>query len=242
MRFILLPITLLALLSTSPGSDKLTHYQPQMLTHEQNEVRIFYENAVPLDSALRINEYLSKRYNQSSSPSVFKVPLAEHLYLVAGAYGKDSRKDYGIRFYLLEERGGTLTELYHSRGMRDSYVLNPTFFIGKDRVLIIADTGAEYSWGLEAFEFRARDLKYLGTIKIAKKVSEDNYARGFTAPLKDAEAIFKGGSYHVAFTGDLYLDPGGRNERRIGTSNSRVTFRYDGNGFKLSANSGVGKK
>lgn len=217
--------------STSNATDHLKRYEPETTTYEQNNVRIFYERGVSLDTAILFYKHLSERYSKEPVPFIFRMPLADDLYLVS-AWGKDRKNDLQRRFYLFTKQGMEIVELYRSRGWEGSWILKPTFFIGTDHVLIIAETEAEEFGGLEAFEFKDRNLKYLGPLSVAKKEKNAIDEDEFVNPLKDAIAEFKGNTYYITMKGDLYLNWDGPNKRKIGTPNSAVTFYYDGKRFR----------
>jgi hypothetical protein len=146
--------------------------------------------------------------------------------------GSDSSGDYGLRLQLIELRQGKATLKFSSRGMNDSYVLQPMTFVGQDRILILAETGAEYSWGLAAFELRDGNLRDLGDIDVAGPESESS--AGPESPLPFATARYVAGDYEVAFATELVFDPGGTNEALLRRTGERpLVVRHGPEGWQL---------
>jgi hypothetical protein len=87
--------------------------------------------------------------------------LAEGVQLVFGwDQSLDTDSDYGQRAMLYTSEGGVLRRTYFSAGALDSSAMQPTFFgrCGSHELLILADIGNEYSWGLRVFALCSRTL------------------------------------------------------------------------------------
>jgi len=129
---------------------------------------------------------------------------------------------------------GKVEMAFASRGMQDTYAVEPMMFVGTDRVLIVADTATEYSWGLVAFEFRGGQLRDLGELDVARRGSDEPFE--LENPLPFATARIANGEYEVSFATDLVLHPGGVDERRLPVRDGRAhVFRHSAAGWNLLA-------
>lgn len=211
------------------GTRFLERYEPETITYEKGGVRIIYERAVPLDTALLFHKFLSEHYSRDPVPDIYRMPLADNLFLVS-ALAPGRRGNILRRFYLFSKRGSQLVELYRGPGWEVNWVLWPTFFIGKDRVLIIAEKGTEEFGGLEVFEFKKGRLRYLAALPVAKKQTDRILGEEIVSPLSDATAEFAHGTYCIAMKGDLYLF----NDHRVRevVSPGSVRFCFNGKSFQ----------
>ena len=86
-------------------------------------------------------------------------------YVLIGVDDKeDNENDYGIRLFVIKCNN----VIFRSKGMMDSYYLNPTFFRSKasnDKVLILAEGGDEGgSYGIVVYELKNTQVKRIGYI------------------------------------------------------------------------------
>jgi hypothetical protein len=103
--------------------------------------------------------------------------------------------------------------------MGDSYILTPTFYTGRGKVLVLVEIGAEYSWGLRAYEFRDGTLVDLGPLDAALWSGENH-----VNPLERARVSFGSAGYRVEFPYDLTLDPGGLHQWNLPRLNDTISF------------------
>ena len=81
----------------------------------------------------------------------------------------DNEDDYGIRVYLISAENSKLKVLFESPGALDSYyLLLDTFMANKALFpyVILAEYGAEESWGIEVYLFDKRNIKSVGFLKV----------------------------------------------------------------------------
>lgn len=175
--------------------------------------------------------------------AICRMPASRELYLVSAQVESydDGTKDYGFRFLLLTHTNREWRIVYHSKGMMDSYILHPVFYIGKDRILVLGETGAEEFWELQAFEYRNGGLKDLRAVEIGRLQSNDGLTC-WVNPLRNASVTFVSGTYRLRLRGELYLYPDSYNQRKIGGPGSITTLISNGKGFKVvSATNTKGK-
>lgn len=160
-------------------------------------------------------------------PALYAVPGASGLYLVTAAETVDRDRDYGMRVFLIRRTRTGFELLDRTRGESDSYILKPTFFTGGGRVLVLAEIGTEYAWGLAAYEVAGSRLRDLGTIDVSKEGEFDA-----VSPIPETTVKLRDRTWVVEFHTDLVFDPGGLNEREIKRRSGRpIVFELDGERF-----------
>ena len=95
-------------------------------------------------------------------------------YVLIGVDDKeDNENDYGIRLFVIE--GNNV--IFRSKGMMDSYYLNPTFFrskVANNKILILAEGGDEGgSYGIAVYELRNTQVKRIGYIDASVMDSDE---------------------------------------------------------------------
>ncbi|MBB4639616.1 hypothetical protein [Longimicrobium terrae] len=144
--------------------------------------------------------------------------------------------DYGLRFVLVAFGPGGVTEVARSRGMADSEWLEPVFFGDGDCQFVLADTGAETSWGLEAFRLCHDSLTALGPINVSLPAG-DASTEVAENPLPFARMRRDSSGVVVEFGTDLVLwitDPSTRavHDSIVNMEEGRpITFRLAGGSF-----------
>ena len=91
--------------------------------------------------------------------------IGKRKYVLSGVDDKeDNENDYGIRLFVIE---GNYV-IFRSKGMMDSYYLNPTFFrskVSNNKILILAEGGDEGgSYGIAVYELTNTQVKRIGYI------------------------------------------------------------------------------
>jgi hypothetical protein len=188
-----------------------------------------YDNKIARQKAEAIYNYIHQKYNaEKSYAAIYSCPGRADLFVTVSSL-INTQENYGKRFFLIKEGEQGFSLLSKTGGMMDSYILEPTFFTANNRIIILADTGAEYSWGVVAFEILNDKLKDLGTINVAKPTEEDT-----TNPIPDAQLKLSSGKLTVEFHTDLVFDPGGYNDRLVKRVNYQpINFAYNGKKFLL---------
>jgi hypothetical protein len=145
--------------------------------------------------------------------------LAETVQLVFGwDQSLDTESDYGPRAMLYTSEGGVLRRTYFSAGSLDSSAMQPTFYsrCGPHELLILADIGNEYSWGLRVFAFDGKQLRDLGQIPIAVKGDPD-----LESPIPFIKLTPHERTIDLTFTTDVYKNPGERSQRSVAAKDAR---------------------
>lgn len=137
---------------------------------------------------------------------------------------KDNENDYGIRLFVIE--GNNV--IFRSKGMMDSYYLNPTFFRSKasnNKILILAEGGDEGgSYGIAVYELKNAQVKSIGYINAG--VSDNDEIISAVPFVEIAENT---DGYIFTFTRDVIV----RDEKtyEYKTINKQlIKYIYDGKG------------
>jgi len=144
---------------------------------------------------------------------------------------ESSEMDYGSRFSLIKITEGSTKVLYQSRGSMDSYFLRPSFFstdINKAPLLILAETGTEYSWGARVFLVSPDgSAKNPGSLKVAVIEDPENDT---VSIIPHTRINFDGKRYEFTFEKDVIFNPGGPDDHPV--NRSRIKYVYDGTSLK----------
>ena len=111
-------------------------------------------------------------------------------------------------------------------------MLRPYFFVGKGHILIIAEQGAEYTWGhsVYLFEKSTNTVRTVGYLNVAKPPT------GFadtTTPVPDAKVFLEPNRVEIRFYTDLIYDPGGMKDKLIKRKGEYISFVLDNNKFVM---------
>lgn len=224
------------------GAFTLRRHEVRLVENRQGDKRYRYDDRVPAGEAKALLEHFS-RLADDPVPSIYAVPGAKDYYVVSSWDNRSTGADFGRRLYLLRKGKEGYEETGRSRGAGDSYILRPVFFTGRGRILVLAELGTEYSWGLMAFEITGNRLVELGPLEAAVEGEWDA-----VDPTPFAVVKLVKGRWRVEFSRDLVLDPGGLTERRIvRKGNLPIVFEHDGKAFfpkagTFSAAAGDGKE
>ena len=141
---------------------------------------------------------------------------------------KDTKKDSGIRLYLVEKiKDGKFKVLYGSRGSQDSYILRPTIHRSPDvklPTIILAETGAEYSWGIEVFLVKGKQVTHAGSMEVGADAKDNPESAVPYTWIKP-----KGKKLVFTFTTDLVYMRGGKFSR---LKKNQIRYEYDGKELK----------
>ena len=146
-------------------------------------------------------------------------------YVLIGDDDKeDNENDYGIRLFVIE--GNNV--IFRSKGMMDSYYLNPTFFRSKasnNKILILAEGGDEGgSYGIAVYELKNTQVRRIGYIDAS--VSDNDEIISAVPFVEIAENT---DGYIFTFTRDVTV----RDEKtyKYKTINKQlIKYIYDGKG------------
>jgi hypothetical protein len=123
--------------------------------------------------------------------------------------------------------------VFSTSGRRDSYIFRPTFYRSpdtKDPVIMIAESGTDYSWGNTIFTIYKEQVTYIGEMDVAANapVNPGSIAP-FTKPLTDGEII-----EFDFLTDKLVLNPG--THRQMILSGNDISYIYKDKRLKLKIN------
>jgi len=206
------------------------HFQPTLIEVKvKKNLHWDYDSRIARQKAETIYNYVHLKYNaEKSYAAIYSCPGHADLFIAVCA-PINSRDNYGDRFLLIKDSEHGFSILSKTHGMMDSYFLRPTFFTANNRTIILGDTGAEYSWGVVAFEIVNDKLNDLGIIDVAKPTEEDT-----VNPIPDAQLKLISSKLIVEFYTDLIFDPGGYNDRLVKRVDSQpISFEYNGKKFIL---------
>lgn len=193
---------------------------------DKNGKRYWYDEGMTAADVKALYRHFEKKSSEPL-PSMYGVPGLRGYFLVSAWNSHLTGSDYGRRLYLVRKKDGSFEDIDRTGGAGDSYILRPNFFIGKGKILILAEIGTEYSWGLLVYEIVGKRLIYRGTLDAAVEGKEDA-----DDPTPYAKVTYVNKGWVIAFDHDLVLDPGGRKEQRIKRKGSKpILFGHDGTAF-----------
>ena len=228
-------IVLLSMLCLAPPalSEELNRYAPEWTEVREAERAFAYDAGKMTENDARtVAGHFFEAFGEGAFPSIYGIPGRDRLFLVSGSMDHRGETDFGLRFFLVEEADGVLRRTFRGRGSGDSYSLDPTFYWDDARVLILAETGAEYSWGLWAYELSGSTLEDLGPLDVTFWSGENH-----VNPLDHARVSFERGRYRVEFRVDLTLDPGGLHTWHLIRAGEAIIFEQNVDRFRLSTGS-----
>jgi hypothetical protein len=228
-------VSLMVLLAAAtPIAEELRFYEPEKVYREEGSKYWYDEKSIAEEEARTVAEYIYRTYGEDEYPFIYMIPDQQGYYLVSIA-GKQIETDYGARFILLRREGKDFVELFYGRGAMDSYILNPFFYSGDTKILILAETGTEYTWGFSAYEFDAakKSFAYLDELPVARVYDGEDSWGEVIKPLDRARVFIKNGRYTIEFDTDIVLDPGGMEERLIESKGKKILFHYNGKSFVM---------
>jgi hypothetical protein len=215
--------------------DELRFYEPEKVYREEGSRYYGYdEKSIAEEDARSVAGYIYRTYGEDERPFIYMIPDQQGYNLVSIA-GEQIESDYGVRFILLRREGKDFVELFYGRGAMDSYILNPFFYSGDVKILILAETGTEYTWGFSAYEFNAvkKSITYLDELPVARVYEGEDSWGELINPLDRARVFLRNGRYTVEFDTDIVLEPGGMEERLIESEVGKILFHYDGKSFVM---------
>ena len=216
-------------------AEELRFYEPEEAYREEGTRHYWYdEKSIDEEEARSVAEYIYRTYGEDEHPFIYMIPDQQGYYLVSIA-GKQIETDYGARFILLRREGEGFVELFYGKGAMDSYILNPFFYSGDTKILILAETGTEYTWGFSAYEFDAvkTSIAYLDELPVARVYDGENSWGELVNPLDRARVFLDNGLYTIEFDTNIVLNPGSMEEKLIESKGGKILFNYDGKSFVM---------
>ena len=147
-------------------------------------------------------------------------------YVLIGVDDKEEdENNYGIRLFVIE--GNNV--IFRSKGMMDSYYLNPTFFRSKasnNKILILAEGGDEGgSYGIAVYELKNTQVKRIGYIDAG--VLDNDEIISSAVPFVEIAENTDG--YIFTFTRDVIVRDEKTYEYKTVNKQS-IQYLYDGKG------------
>ncbi|MDH5786119.1 MAG: hypothetical protein OEZ16_11015 [Chromatiales bacterium] len=162
-------------------------------------------------------------------------PYQPDIYLLFDYLEEGSKGNFGMALSLLKHANGVYKSIYQSQGSGDSYILKPSFYTAtslQGAVLILAEIGAEYSWGIRVFLLEP-DLKVtdMGTLDVAV-ASETEFMDGPVSAVPYTRVVVEeGGGYRFTFIRDVIFDPGGLKDRAV--KREEISYSFSDGELKL---------
>jgi hypothetical protein len=225
-------------LARSDDSQQLRRYDPQTQSIEQafgqEKMSVNFDRAIAKPTMSALINYMSQHFVSSlMSLEIDKLPGADNIYAVTGAFTEARNSTAHATLLLLREQGGKVSEVSKlSDETAEGYgVISPVFFYGKDRMLVIVSmSSADGDARMDlAYEYTGNNLKPLGQIEVIEKMGESNGVWRIDSPVKRATAEYKNGAYFVTLRGKGSLHLGGK---KIAAPGAPVTFYYNGKAWR----------
>mgnify|MGYP007120750787 FL=1 len=196
---------------------------------KRNEVeRIEYDSRINLENALKFKQLIINKYGNSYFTYVYKIDNVNYI-IVDGA--KESKDDYGLRVQHIQNVNEVLVIKYQSRGNMDAYNTDLYFFKTNNTYFIVAEHGAEYSYGLNLFTFENSTLKFYSDFEVGlySKQAETIYH-----PIDSMFVYKKMNEYVVKFECDIIEYPGTDKQKIVERKNGQqLTYIFKNKKFKL---------
>lgn len=152
------------------------------------------------------------------------IPFREGCLLDLAA-GPADPDNYGLRLSVACE-GETL---YSSRGLMDTEFVEPEFFAADGHLVMLANVGAEESWGLLGLDLSNAMPTELGTIDVAAPRADPGAYLTSALPLFSLFA--SDGTYTVVFEAAVLLNPGSPKEELTSEVDGPVALRWTGDSW-----------
>lgn len=211
-------------------SELLVKRSLEVIESQAGKDKLFYESGILRSEALEVLDYL-RSMGADPVPYIYRLPNSPNHFVIS-TWMQVKKEEPQRRLLLLSKDSAGFREVYRSSGVGDSWILTPTFFVGRDRILILAELGAEEYYGLIAFEAIRDKVIFLGRLDVGRQVNRDGVV-GFESPLNNSKVEYAHGSYYISVFGDIYIEPGLSTQRKISDRKGRVRITLDSSGFRL---------
>ena len=232
MKTILLAVLLSFLAPVSEAqSQPLKRHRPQLANIEQEVGFTLYEKIIPLATAKAFRDYLGEKNPgyELRTVVISKMPASTDLYFLAVQRGNEN--DEGNLFLVLQKQGAEIKEIARASNDILCGMLDPAFFTGSGRVLIILSISAFDGGycGSFPFEFKGDKLTAMGDIPVYDGVHGRGGFQGHS-PIETATAAFRQNTYYVTMRGrgSLYGDK----DQRLARPRIPLTYYFDGKTFQ----------
>ena len=223
----------------------LTRFHPQTVPNKPNAyiTEIVYGESQEVGDDTQVNferKYFTDSEIKKISTFMLKTvkymyvyhhPNKQNLILINAIDRNETPQDYGRRFYLLKkEKDGTYKILSKTKGVMDSWRLDPIFYFNSSKFYIISEAGCEETWGLDIYEIKENTITNMGNLDISSIDSNGYDAESIKKNLK--VKVLKGNTFFEIYTdiinkrGDEYVDV-------KSTKNKPVVFTFNNGEFVL---------
>ena len=128
---------------------------------------------------------------------------------------------YGPQVFVVSRRSETVEVLHETARMMDTDFLDPAFFRGGARVLMLANFGSEDSWGLLALHLAPDPIVDLGIVDVVQPGTID-----FTeSALPVVEVFVERERYVLRFRGEVIESPTDAPTKWLAKKGERAVFR-----------------
>lgn len=193
-----------------------TEYYKLYAVSEKPDSSLTAEENIPGESAKQIQLAEEDNFNVEAYSVRHSYLFSETEKFVIASKITEGKNDIeGLR--LLYFKNNQIK--FKSEHIGESYIYKPSFFQFKDSsLLIVCEKGYEYSSGVDVYEYKNSKVKYLGFIDLA--ANTDDFMTSIVPNMtveKDTQD-----NYKFSFKGELYINPGGENEKIINGERIRV--------------------
>lgn len=209
----------------------LVKQSPEVIEYQAGTNKVFYDSTVSRSDALLLLDHLRSGNSVDPVPYIYHLPNNPNRFVVS-AWTQIQKEEPQRRLIVLSKDADGIREVYKSPGAGDSWILKPTFFVGIDRVLILAELGAEEYYGLVAFELVRDKVTCLGRLDVGRRVNRLGVI-DVESPLSDSKIEYVKGTYCISLFGDIYVDSGLPTQRKISDSKRLAKITYDGSCFRV---------
>jgi hypothetical protein len=150
------------------------------------------------------------------------IPGSPHRLLVSGSVREPEGYE-ALRLFLLEESQGGFLVLSRTAHQEDADWFTPVVFAGEGNLLILADVGSEYSWGLRAFVIRGDTIEALPPPLVAAPDYESELGPAKSA-LPNVAVFSTGHGFELEFDTALVLNPGRRDRALLCRSAPKIVL------------------
>jgi hypothetical protein len=229
MQTLLLTI-LLSLFAAPAPPERLRRLDPKLQVNNSAEERVTFERTIPAAKRQNLHKYLTEHFKEPLA-QIYRMPLGENLYLALVQDFEQSNN----HFLLLKSAGEAVSEVNRINSDQGCMLLTPTFFVGKDRALIILSISAADGGycGNDLLEYKGQELKYLSDIAVYDGVHGRGGFQGHS-PIENLTTVeLKRDTYYVTLRGrgSLY----GQKDQRLARPGTPITYFYDGNEFRRAS-------
>jgi hypothetical protein len=235
----LFPVLIIFLVSSVFAEETVLKKKAGVLVPVENgKERYWYEKSIGPKIAKEIYGYFLN-LSPEPVPEIYVVPGLKDHYLVSAIEKPQSDKEFGRCLYLIKRTNHTYELLAHTRGAQDSYILQPSIYCGNGKTIILAEVGAEESWGYEVYELIGKKLVSMGPLDV---ILDAPNANSDEAAIPSAVKVV-GGKWVIDFNSNILLEKSDKLKKTSTYQNLKIkgkkpiVFKYNGTEFILDVRS-----